>query len=250
MLKTFVLNLDRSRDRMDAMRKAFRYDRLDRVSAIDGRYWESGDYAKTGQPLFKPETKQQLIDASVVSDKTCEDYIITPGEAAMCLGYKKIWQKIIDEDLPAAIVLEDDIQPCGNALDKPLSECFTMPDDADAMLLTGPDKLFDIEGIHVPFTALTIEHHVMVAFGSCAYAITNAGARKALEAVTPLRYHLARQWWITAFKNTKMYVNGLTKKDNAGFLYGVPSALVEHSENAKKSDVTASGGKPWRVLSA
>ena len=248
MLRTFVLNLDRSIDRMEAMHNAFPYDKMERISGVDGRIWESGEYAVTGQPLFKPEIKQKLIDSGDLSEETCEDYIVTPGEMAMCLGYKKIWQKIVDEDLSAAIILEDDIQPCGAALNKSLSDCFEIPDDADTMLLTGPDKMFNIEGIDMPFTALTATGLVMVAFGSCAYAITNAGARKALSAVTPLKYHLARQWWITSFSNTKMFVDGLEKNEDAGLLYGVRNALVEHSVNATVSEVTKNGGKPWRVL--
>lgn len=247
-METFCINLDRSPYRMDAMRKVFPLENIKRISAIDGRMWESGETAPKGQQLFKEHVKNMLVESGFLSENFAAGFVVTPCELATALSHKLVWQKIIDDNLDAAIVLEDDIQPCGDATLKKLEDCFEMPQDADVLLLTGPDKEFDIEGLKVKFTSLDHNRLVMNAFGGCAYVITKEGARRAIQAITPLKYHFCRQWWIQACKGTGMFASGVSTQKDCGKIYGVPLALVEHSEHAKESEATNCGSKPWRVF--
>lgn len=98
-MKTYLINLDRSPDRLSVMT-----DRLkaidvtfERVSAIDG---------------INLETKEFVVDVP----NALYPYTLTAGEIGCYLSHRKCWQKIVDSGEDWGLVLEDDciFQPCAS----------------------------------------------------------------------------------------------------------------------------------------
>ena len=93
--KTFLINLDRSPQRLADAKKQL--DALDmsfeRVSAADGSQLTPEERA-----CFDKNTAQKRYH-----------YDLTWGEVGCYLSHLKCWQKIVDEKLDYAIILEDDL---------------------------------------------------------------------------------------------------------------------------------------------
>ncbi|PWW37662.1 glycosyl transferase family 25 [Idiomarina loihiensis] len=93
--KTFLINLDRSKQRLadaktqlDALNIPF-----ERVSAADGSKLTESERA-----CFDKSTAQQRYH-----------YDLTWGEVGCYLSHIRCWQKIVDEKLDYAVILEDDL---------------------------------------------------------------------------------------------------------------------------------------------
>lgn len=82
----FLINLDRRTDRLAQMTSKLGKLPFKRISAIDG---------------------QNLDDLEFISPIT--KYKMAKSEIACILSHKKVWQKIVDEKIPYACILEDDI---------------------------------------------------------------------------------------------------------------------------------------------
>ena len=102
--KVFVINLQRSPERLATMQQQL--DRLgiafERIEAVDGLEL-SPDYLESVSPA-------DLVKANYYRP-------LSKGEIACSLSHKKAWQKIIDDELDFAIVLEDDLQLLDNFKD-------------------------------------------------------------------------------------------------------------------------------------
>lgn len=94
--KVFVINLDRSTDRLT--RIAAKFDEInvpfERIDAFDG---------KTLSDAFI----EQMSPERVVKKRYYRS--LSKGEVACSLSHRKAWEKIVEEDLDFAIVLEDDV---------------------------------------------------------------------------------------------------------------------------------------------
>ena len=99
--KIFVINLDRSPDRLAAI--AAQLDALglsfERIAALDGR-------------TLSDEFIQEVSPRHIVNRTYHRE--LGKAEIACSLSHKKAWQKIIDDDLDFAIVLEDDVELLDN----------------------------------------------------------------------------------------------------------------------------------------
>ena len=91
-MKTYVINLDRSKDRLKAFRAQARWFNLnyERIPAVDARDLSEQDIAR--------------LEAIVP-----KSFRMSPGEFACLLSHQRTWQKIIESGDPWAFVCEDDI---------------------------------------------------------------------------------------------------------------------------------------------
>ncbi|MDP2064868.1 MAG: glycosyltransferase family 25 protein [Burkholderiaceae bacterium] len=94
-LRIFVINLAASRDRLEKISHALgsRGIRFERVDAVDGRQ------------LPQPRRWLSPISLILVGRR------LLPSEIGCWLSHRKIWQRMVDEDIPLALVLEDDAVP-------------------------------------------------------------------------------------------------------------------------------------------
>lgn len=91
--KIFVINLDASTSRMRESRNQLCEFDFERVSAVDG------------SKLEHHELRQFYDDNLNRQQYHCA---LTHGEIGCYLSHRKVWQKIVDEHLDFALVLEDD----------------------------------------------------------------------------------------------------------------------------------------------
>lgn len=94
MFSTFVINLDKDTDRLEYMNSQLSDLGVpyERVSAIRGL-----DY------IPKKEEYEQTHAYDV------SGYVMTPGELGCALSHAKIIQKIVTEEIPYTLILEDDV---------------------------------------------------------------------------------------------------------------------------------------------
>lgn len=241
----FVLNVEREKARWKSMVKAFPTDSLIRVDGFDCTQWETSGTDDKGRRRFKDSVLREFVQDGVVKQT---EYKLQPSELAVALGHKKIWNMIVERNIDKAIVLEDDVEPVSKR--KKLENCFSMPENADVVFLGGTDFKMKFDyGIEKPVLTLDNRGRFIAGFGaSRGYAITNTGAQRAIEAVTPLHTHFSQQWWINAFTDFGMTRPGCKKQENSGLAYGVKKGVVKSSASAEKSSMSVDGKKPWLYL--
>ena len=89
-MKVFVINLERSTDRKAILEERAKIVGLDIefIKAVDGRTLSDSEIESHTQPL---------------------NYAYMRGEVGCALSHQKIYRKIIEEDIPYALILEDDV---------------------------------------------------------------------------------------------------------------------------------------------
>lgn len=152
-MKVFVINLDRRPDRLAHMSGIFDGLRLkfDRISAVDGTKPSFSQYAR-------------------------------PGEIACFLSHRECWRRIVEENLPSAAILEDDLHfaPGAAAI---LGSGAWVPPEADIIkieTMLRPTKLDKSPVACVSdreLYRLRSSH-----FGSAGYILTRQGAERLLNA--------------------------------------------------------------------
>jgi glycosyl transferase, family 25 len=92
VIKSFLINLDRSPDRLQFFSDQAREYGLpfERISAVDGRSMSQADYEQSVSKAFEFQP-------------------ITLFEAAVFLSHRSIWQRVVDQKLLCAAVFEDDV---------------------------------------------------------------------------------------------------------------------------------------------
>lgn len=169
---TYVINLAESRDRWRHMSRVLQdmgVPRPQRFDAIDGT---SLDYAAL------QATGELAADLSGF-DRKCVN-----GEIACALSHRGVLANIVQQRVPAALVLEDDIQLNGAAWHWPrrFKRAFAdLPSDWELWYLY---RCFDIE-----HRAIRVTRRTVVPWspqGGAAYAVTLSGAEKLLQAMTPV----------------------------------------------------------------
>lgn len=92
----FLINLDRSTERLANAAKQIEATGMsfERVSAVDGA-------------TLTDEVIQRVFDAKTAARRF--PYDLTAGEIGCYLSHVKCWEKIIEDDLDYAIILEDDL---------------------------------------------------------------------------------------------------------------------------------------------
>ena len=122
LCRVYVINLDRRPDRWRRIRREldrFRDrhgDRLSaiarRFSAIDARYLDSDPDLASLTPTYTL-ADQLTVDPNPllqINDETCaREIMMTKQEIAIALSHVEVWKLIAGGDVPAVLVLEDDV---------------------------------------------------------------------------------------------------------------------------------------------
>ena len=105
----FVISLARAKDRRAAMIRRLdaanvRYEMTD---GIDGREINRADYADRLEQYHRSEGSCFRLN----HNRTRFAGRLSPGEIGCYLSHYNLWRRIADEQIPAAVVLEDDAEP-------------------------------------------------------------------------------------------------------------------------------------------
>lgn len=93
----YVLNLDRCPDRFETSSENIRNAGFTRVERIRGFDKDHDDLAAQWRLHGNPVKRDQ------------DDFLTNKGKQACALGHYHIWKKIITEEIPYAVVFEDDV---------------------------------------------------------------------------------------------------------------------------------------------
>lgn len=128
-VKKFVINLDRRKDRYKEFINNCPYKEVERVSAFDGMF-----------PLMNKHLDFYNFIKNAFPNLMSAEY-------GCWVSHLKIWKKIIDDDLPYAIIFEDDPIFCKNFKEKCDRLIKENIDNIDTILYIGgknkPDVIID-----------------------------------------------------------------------------------------------------------
>lgn len=95
-VKTYVINLDRAPERWHTTAKRLKNEgfQIERIAAVDGL------------KISNPEKYASTLLPRMIFGRD-----LSATEIACYLSHAKVWQKIIDQDIPLALILEDDAIP-------------------------------------------------------------------------------------------------------------------------------------------
>lgn len=169
----WVLNLRRSADRRQYVSRHLRELGLDfeLIEACDGC------------ELSREELSTLYDPAAAVRELSCE---LTPGAIGCALTHLRVYRRMVEEQIPCALILEDDvvIQP---ACIEMLRRRDRFPPDWELILLgssSGPASFWGRRSIDA-------EHHIVRfaahAWGSYGYLLKQSAARKLLGLGYPVR---------------------------------------------------------------
>ncbi len=149
-----------------------------------------------GKDLSSEEVRK-LVDQKIAY--RYEGFQLTPGEIGCALSHLSVYKKIICENLPYALILEDDVAIC------PKLANVVAAIDADVKLIKHGITLFSESIIsrspvsYFPNGGVRL-HNVKGGWFAHAYIITNNAASKFIELQTPVR-HVADCWrWLLKHK--------------------------------------------------
>ena len=188
----FVINMNKDKDRLNKISSHLSNQNLtfERIPAVHGG-------------VLSKDERKRLTTAS------CNKYC-SPTMIGCSLSHHKIWEKILKDDIKYAIVLEDDVRLENNFLNKLEYEMNKLPENFDILLL---GHLFPscFEGEDCPTAKIfaSVYRKNMGSLkmknekysdnilkmtngfaGTYAYLITNRGAKKLLEIMPLVDYHI------------------------------------------------------------
>ncbi|WP_201578875.1 glycosyltransferase family 25 protein [Psychrobacter sp. Pi2-52] len=111
------------------------------------------------------------------------------GEVGCALSHKKIYQKIVDENISYAIILEDDVL-IGKDFNKVIKPILSLDESCELVLLghnKGFDKEYEIKSIKSYWDSIKVDKSFILGrvvkggLGTFGYLISNIGARKLLN---------------------------------------------------------------------
>ncbi|WP_034475017.1 glycosyltransferase family 25 protein [Aestuariibacter salexigens] len=160
----FVINLARSVHRFAECQKQLQSHAIRRIEAVDGE-------------LLSESELQKHYDSEANAGRFYRD--LSRGEVGCYLSHRKAWQTIVDEQLPYAVILEDDIELQGNI--EQVGNVIGQLDVAwDYIKLAEyPEKRRAIW--HWPPSEKRVLIYNKVPARTCAQAVSLAGARKLLD---------------------------------------------------------------------
>jgi GR25 family glycosyltransferase involved in LPS biosynthesis len=190
----FVLNLDRSKGRMENARKQLLRENINyvRIPAVDGKMLDLKDLEERNLLQFVPERTGRKL---------------TPGEVGCTLSHRKFWYEVIRRKLPIAIVLEDDFQISAGFLRSWEKILEDVPQDWDILYLGC--RAQEESGCHAQKTNTTLDGKFTIVTENCdpaahAYAVNQRSARKLAEASLPVMDpsdgYIARDFLAKGFK--------------------------------------------------
>lgn len=111
-MKGYLINLDSSRDRLEAFEQNLLERGFERIADAPLR-WKKGDIEieRVSAVYGKAYTEEKLRRYIPTTVKFWDwmAHELTPGEVGCFLSHRKVWHKIVEEAHPYAFVLEDDM---------------------------------------------------------------------------------------------------------------------------------------------
>lgn len=162
----FLINLDSSCERLALSQSRLERNNLSftRISAINGT------------ELSEQEVKQHYCETI---NETKYHKTLTRGEIGCYLSHKKVWQKIIDEKIEYAIILEDDFEVVGD-IHKTISTINALSTSWDYIkLATYKSKTRNIAYRRTMNDMNLVIYNKAMA-GTCAQAVSYQGAKNLL----------------------------------------------------------------------
>lgn len=226
-LKIRCINLDRSLDRWRHVSSV--YNRLIRISAVDGMKFSDGNVDSDGCPTWGKIPS----DISIGQPQFFKMFPTTYG----CnLSHLKAITDFLSSDEEWTIIVEDDTEPEGDL------STIHVPDDCDFFYLIGTSH----PGCRL---ALYQDMQVRASRTLAAYALSRRAAAISLIAMVPIQWYQTdhqiplrcfestlRECWCTPdWEELPYRVKG----------YGQVESIIRHSKHAAVSTFTINGKKPW-----
>lgn len=208
--KSYVINLDRNLDRLQQFyehAKLSGLHNIDRVAGIDGKQLTEAE-------LYKHYDAQH----------NTKNYFKTlnPGEIGCYLSHRKVWQKMIDDNIDFALILEDDAL-CDKRLPTAIQRLAPSHQEWDVIKLFSKRK----QAFFVPSTSLVEGVELAPAFKvpitTMGQLVSLQGAKKLLSGSDrfgrPVDVDM-QWWWESRLKVLSVYPslvrnNGQTSEINA-----------------------------------
>ncbi|WP_100657582.1 glycosyltransferase family 25 protein [Alteromonas flava] len=178
----FVINLARSKTRMATISLQLTALNIpfQRIEAVDGSALSSTLMNEVYAPNH-PEAYYKSMNK---------------GEIACYLSHRSVWQRMVDENIQLAVVLEDDVQ-LNTTLADAISAIQEMPNDWDYIKLAQHARKRPVLH-HFQFNQFDRVTYAKVPARTCAQAISLAGAKKllahSLPIIRPIDIDL-QYWW-------------------------------------------------------
>lgn len=164
-MKVFLVNMDRSTDRLEIMLKRLSTLGLEfeRVAAVDGSKLTDAERSRVLSPNWR------------------YPYSLTPGEVGCFLSHKKCWQRLIDSGESWALVLEDDSVFHPKAIEY-FDTTDWIPSGVQLVQFSfANDATFSDKSISLPNGNRLVRVKHSSPCGTYAYMISREAAQKALE---------------------------------------------------------------------
>ena len=183
----FVINMARDVDRMASMQRQLVSLGLkfERIEAVDGR---------------KITAEEKVALYSDFWFRLMHGNTATAGEIGVNLSHRKIYQRMIDEKIEVAIILEDDVELLP-ALPKQLQDIESCTADFDMVQLFSFRKP-DIDVRASPSQKFAIKRFSNLHASSAAYLLRQSGAAKLLK-IKKVRTMSDRWCWLSAMSGLK-----------------------------------------------
>lgn len=184
---TLVINLDRSPERLEQMRKklmelALKWERL---PAVDGSKLNMGDPTLLNLAEFHRKHGKPPL----------------PGELGCYLSHVQAMKRMLDSDAEYALILEDDVE-LGKDLPEVICAALRCSDDWDVLKLSGIHS-----GHPLLIKPLLLQYHLAVTLtsytGASCYLVKRSAAKVLIQTLIPmtLPYDLAYdRGWETGLK--------------------------------------------------
>ena len=209
----FVINLDRSADRLASISAHLQRLKLDftRISAVDG-----GTLT----------TSQSTLEYCPDKNRKTYRRTLSNGEIGCYLSHRTCWQRIVDDHLNVALILEDDA-----VLHEHLPELLTTIEQLSMpwglIKLCDPQKNKKANSSHPLNQDYQLSEYKKLPSGAIGYAVSAHGAAKLVEARAtfgrPVDDDMQFYW------------------EYQGLVFGLEPSPIWHSEATAGSDIDASG---------
>ena len=212
-MHVFVINLDRSADRLTSISAHLHRLGLDftRISAVDGS-------ALT--------TSQRTLEYSPVKNRKAYRRALSNGEIGCYLSHRACWQQIVDEHLDVALILEDDAV-LHQRLPELLATIEQLSSPWELTILCDPQKNKKANSSRPLNQDYQLSEYKKLPSGAIGYAVSAHGAAKLVEARAtfgrPVDDDMQFYW------------------EYQGLVFGVEPSPIWHSEATAGSDIDASG---------
>lgn len=231
--RVFCINLDRSPERWNFMvnqKNKLGQTKLERISGVDGYILD----------------KDELMDIQIITSECY--HLCSPGMIGCWLSHLKIWKKVVDEDIPYAVILEDDAIIPNNYSEKINRLINFVPENADIVLLGCLMGCRDDPNLNLMEKMITmfykprdysvVNQEIIVPqmfTGTFAYLITNRGAKKCLKELGKVSYHIDN----IMSKNKELNLYAVKKMEDwfETYAYSSNSTLNGNVSNKKKEEM-------------